>query len=251
MLTRVETGVVTYEQRPFVELAYSGKDLGNVDLRFGPTDEVQANQQRLLRAVGPGKLVLQSCVNEPNFLDLSCMSTSDLSDTYVTDGLFVNRSSVVLGLNPADCNGMVIYDGTEGRALGLVHVGRGGAEGGIHVAAIEHLKRLHHVPLPDVRVYFAPSIRQASYRFPTIKAEMLADPKWQGFIEARRDGTYNIDLLGRVVTEMLNEGVNPDNVEINPIDVGADPDYFSHSRSYHTGEPNGRNGIVAKLLTVT
>lgn len=74
----------------------------------------------------------------------------------------------------------------------------------MYVAALEHLPSAYEVPKKHMGMIFAPAIRQASYFFPHIPTEQLADTKWSGFIEYR-DGNYYVDLLGRIVRDLLHE----------------------------------------------
>ena len=233
---------------PYAEIAYSGKALGNVDWsRFGDPDVSAENRQRLLDVLNPTKYVLQIVQMKPEFTDLSAMSDEELEETYLTDGLFIDRPGIALGLNPADCNAITMYDAARGSILGLIHGGRQGIEGQIHLAALEKLTDTG-VDKEDVRVHFAPSVRKESYYYPEqeMSAEQLADPRWRKFLELR-EGNYHIDLLGRTIQELTDAGIEPDQMQVSPIDVGADSGYFSHVRRSRTGEENGRNGVAAML----
>lgn len=233
---------------PYAEIAYSGKALGNVDWsRFGDPAVSAGNRQRLLSVLNPAKYVLQIVQMKPEFTDLSDMGDDELEETYLTDGLFIDRPGIALGLNPADCNAITMYDASHGRILGLIHAGRQGVEGQIHLAALEKLIG-KGVDREDVRMHFAPSVRKDSYyyREQEISTEQLADPRWMKFLELR-DGNYHIDLLGRIIQELTDAGIGPDQMQVSPIDVGADGGYFSHARRSRTGEENGRNGVIAML----
>ncbi len=161
---------------------------------------------------------------------------------------YVYKSDVVLGLNTADCSAIALFDTRKPTAIGLIHAGRQGVAGDIHLAALEHLTSGYDVPMDSVGMVFAPSIQKDSYFFPSLPAEQLADPKWRRFIELR-DGNYHVDLLGRIVDDILAEGIDLSQIELSPVDVGSDESYFSHARAVRTGEVEGRNGIAAKLKT--
>lgn len=237
---------VIHISEPYAQVVYGGVDVGNVDSRFGSPESVAANRSRLLSHMNPARYVLQIVQLGSEFVDLSGATDDDLEETYPTDGLFINRPGVALGLNPADCNAITMYDGREGRALGLIHAGRQGVDGDIHLAALENLVTGHKVAKEDVRMHFAPSIRQASYYYPTIAAEQLADPRWQPFIDLRKSN-YHLDLVGRIVKEFTDAGIDPAQMEISPIDTGADSRYFSWVRSKREGVPLGRNSVAAML----
>lgn len=226
-------------------IVYSGRQLGNVDPRFGEVPDVEANRQKLIQSLNAERYIVQKPLCDSEFLDLSSIPTDDLEDEYPTDGLFVNHPGIVLGLNTADCIAMALY-GKKSPALGVIHAGRAGVDGGIHQASVQHLIEVHETPVEDVRAYFGPAIKQDSYYYPEISAEQLADPKWKRFIDPH-GGNYHIDLVGRVVKDLVELGLEPSQIEVNPIDVGADSRYFSHTRNSRTGEPEGRNGFAAML----
>ncbi|HVX48033.1 MAG TPA: polyphenol oxidase family protein [Candidatus Saccharimonadales bacterium] len=236
---------VTEERHLGVSIVYSGIEHGNVGLRFGEPEEVAANRARLVQSLSPVRYVIQRPVPGGDFLDLSDIPTEELEDEYYTDGLFINRPNVALGVNPADCVAMAIY-GRDSQGLGVIHIGRQGVDGGIHETSVRHLIEAYEVALDDVRAYFGPAISQDSYFYPKISAEQLADPKWNKFID-RRGGNYHIDLVGRIVKDMTELGVEPVNISVHPHDTGSDSRYFSHARSLRTGEPEGRNGFAAML----
>jgi copper oxidase (laccase) domain-containing protein len=245
---RVSSPEITHIIEPHAEIVYTGIAFGNVDFRFGAEEDVLANQKRLEQTLMPEHYIMQKVKLKPEFLDLSDIPTEELDNVYETDGLFIDRPRVALGLNPADCNAITMYDAVAGRAMGLIHAGRPGMDGGIHIAALDHLTGKYAIPLADVRLHFAPSVRKESYFFPSINAEQLIDPKYQRYIELRQ-GNYYIDLVGRIVDEMVEHGVNPDQFVISPVDVGSDPGYYSHIR-YNRDRDNetiGRNGVITML----
>lgn len=242
------SGVTQFEHGPLT-IAYSGIDFGNVDVRprFGDPESAIVNQARLLRGFRASRFVLQEVRLRPQFEDLSGTPDEELSDRYQTDGLIIDRPGIALGLNPADCNSMTIFD-RNGGVAGLIHAGRQGVDGDIHLASLAHLVDKHSIAREDIGIHFGPSIREESYYYPTegFSAEQLADPKWKTFID-KRAGSYHIDLLGRIVKDVVEAGIEPDQIEIVPVDTGADSRYFSHTRSKRTGEPHGRNGHVVMI----
>lgn len=237
-----------------VAVAYSGTEFGNVDVRFdSPPSVATERQRRLYLCLGVSQLALEEVQMGSEVTDLSDIADEDLDERHRVDGLIINRPGIALGLNPADCNAMTIYDKTGG-VTGLIHVGRQGVDGDIHLSSLTYLMDRHGVAPENIGVHFGPSIRKDSYRFPQkIAGEVFADPKWKQFIDVDPNDAAmcNVDLLTRVVREITDSsmgvGVDPANIEIIDVDTGADTGYFSHSRSGRTGEPYGRNGHVVAL----
>lgn len=258
MSSGVETilapGVTQFTHGPLT-IAYSGVMLGNVDTRpeFNDPDAAE-RQKRLLQGFDSHKFVLQKVLLQPDIVDLSGTPDDELEEIYWTDGLIINRPNVALGLNPADCNAMTIFD-KNGGSFGLIHVGRQGIESDIHIASLDWLMRQHRIDPQDLGVHFGPSIRKASYHFdPAKAAEIFADPKWKQFVEVEEDERAHVDVLARVVRDITDSskgvGVNPDNITIEPIDTGADRRFFSHARRIRkqcNENPEGRNGQAVML----
>lgn len=250
---------ITRVAYPGVVMAFSGKEVGNVDYRFiekapedgddpGDIGSVIANRSKMLSTLPYlRRYVVQKALGAGNFIDLSDTQTEELKPVYETDGLFTNKPGVALALNPADCGQMVIFD-RQATALGVIHTGRHGVEEGIHLTALEHIQSRYDVAREDVRIYFGPSIREASYCYPELPNDQLDDPKWDGFMDFR-DGNYHVDVLGRTIAELESAGIDASSqIAVSPIDVGADRRYFSHVRSKKTGEAIGRNALVALLI---
>lgn len=228
-----------------VSIVVSGTELGNMDLRFGNAAQVAANRAKLVQCLSPVRYVVEKARHDGEFIELSDIPNDELQEDYRTDGMFIDRPGIALGTNPADCIAMALYSKNT-TALGVIHVGRRSVDAGIHETSIRHFVEAHEVGIDGVRAYFGPSVRQESYFYPDISAEQLADPKWNKFID-RRGGNHHIDLMGRVVKDMAELGVNPAQIGMHQSDTGADPNYFSHIRSSRTGEPEGRNGFAAML----
>lgn len=209
--------------------------------RFGQVEEVLANRSKLQRVVGGGQCVILGVEHGTHLIDLG-QATHLHGTVYKADGFFTTRRDLILGLNPADCIGMVLYD-KQGSVVGLVHIGRKGASGGIHQKALTHIVEHYNVPLAEVRIFLPPSIHKKSYHFKELP-EGLAAEGWKPYIHAGY-----VDLIGRVKHDLLEMGLQTEQITEDPTDVGAaNTPYFSHKlESKHLG-PTGRNGIVVRLL---
>jgi copper oxidase (laccase) domain-containing protein len=78
------------------------------------------------------------------------------------DGLVTGERGVVLGVYVADCGPVWLADRGTG-AIGLVHSGRKGTEGGIVVRAIERMGREFGTRAADLVVVLGPCIRPPHY----------------------------------------------------------------------------------------
>lgn len=223
-----------------VRIGYSGKLLGNT--RAGGGAEAEANFARFT-AKFPGKDIYNMpAVGKDNIVEVDQLSPEAVWKTEA-DGLITRRPGNLLALNAADCIPLIFYVPGE-KVLALAHVGTSGAA--LHLPA-KVVKELGYSP-QRIKVYVGPHISQKSYRFVDKDlSDKKLDDSWNSYVTHENDGIH-LNLLGYVLDELKRAGINPDNIEINEIDTGADPDYFSHRRHKLTGEPNGRNCFAACLL---
>jgi len=221
-LVRPEEGI-TFCGNDVVEIAYSGTELGNTASRFESyPGEADANLARLRSAVGIGRHTLILAKQLPNFEDLTVVPLSAVQPEYRTDGIFTASSDVVISLRPADCLNMVYYSATGEPLLGLIHGGRRGIDGDIHLKAVDFMLD-HGIAREAIRIFSGPAISAESYYFDSIDSTQLADPRWSPYItyfehdehpEHKGHGgdeskwCYHVDLLGRVRADLTE--VDPD-----------------------------------------
>ena len=222
------------------KLGYSGKRLGDTQAGAGP--EAEANFARFLSKF-PGKTVYDMpAIGKDAITNVDPTTPQALWDTEA-DALITHNSSNLLVLKAADCIPLIFYVPEE-KFLALAHVGTTGAA--LHLPS----KLIKEVGSPPerIRCYVGPHISQKSYRF---VGKDLSDKKldnsWDKYITKENDGIH-INLLGYVLDELKAAGLTAGNIEVDDIDTGADPDYFSHRRHKLTGEPTGRNCFAACLL---
>lgn len=223
-----------------LKIGYSGKKLGNTQERFGPeaTDNFAKFRLRF-----PGTVVYDMpAVGGDNTVDVDGKSPDNIYGIGA-DGLITRLKNSLLVLKAADCIPLVFYEpGTK--ILALAHVGTSGAKLHLPRKMIDKLG----VPAENLHVYVGPHVSQKSYRFPDKDiSEKDLDETWDKYVSVEDDG-WHIDLLRYVMDELKTCGVKPGHIEINEVDTGADPDYFSHRRHKITGEPDGRNCFGACLL---
>ncbi|MBX4190670.1 polyphenol oxidase family protein [Candidatus Saccharibacteria bacterium] len=223
-----------------VRIGYSGKKLGNTNERFGA--DAEANFARFTSKF-PGKIIYDMpAVGKDNIVDVDDLTPEQVWET-PADGLITRRTSALLVLKAADCIPLVFYVPGQ-NVLALAHVGTGGAA--LHLPS-KMVKELN-LPSDSLRVYVGPHVSQKSYHFPDKDlSDKKLDPGWDKYITHEADGIH-IDLLGYVLDELKECGIKPKNIEVDDIDTGADPNYFSHRRHKITGEPNGRNCFGACLM---
>lgn len=225
-----------------LRILYSGKQAGNMDERFSSAGDIAKRREYLLDCIGAPFVVRMRASGGDTFVDLKDKSLINGWNEVAGDGLITDQKDLALVLLPADCIPLVIYS-TTSSIRALVHVGRKGAELGVHKRVISYLAETYSQRLADLRLYIGPSIRPESYYFAQIEPRQQKDPRWSSFIQYK-DGNYHIDMLSFVIEELLSMGFTQNQLEINRIDTGSNNIYFSHSRSVRTGEAEGRNTFV-------
>ena len=86
-------------------------------------------------------------------------------------------------------------------------------------------------------VYFGPSISANSYAFPNPAQKNMVD--WKEYIRFENN-LYYIDLVGYIINDIKNFGINETRIINNNIDTATNKNYFSHYRSVHQGIPEAR-----------
>lgn len=230
----------------------SGEQFGNLDSRFSDPEEVSARRDRLYAIAGLGHVAVISADHGIAIADLC--GTAAVAGSYDVDGLITDVSDFGLLLAPADCAGVVLY-GTrpiDGRPVAaLLHAGWRGANLGIHLAGVNRLEGDHGIARRDLKVFIGPSIRSGSYVYTSLPVELQA-PEWQPYVQKQEDG-YHIDVLGRILGDFACHEMDvAAQVDASPVDTGADHSgYFSHARSFQSGEAEGRNGILVAISRST
>ena len=233
-------GVILKTLGESVAIGYSGKKLGNVQDRFSP--DALSNFAKFT-ARFPGKTVYDMpAVGKDNITEVDSLTPEQLWDT-AADALITRKPTSLLVLKAADCMPLIFY--VPGQSiLALAHVGTSGAR--LHLPR-KMINKLGVAP-EELKVYVGPHVSQKSYRFPDKDiSEKDLDKSWDEYFSVEADG-WHINLFGYVLDELRAAGVKPENIEVNEIDTGSDPDYFSHRRHKITGEPDGRNCFGACLL---
>jgi hypothetical protein len=216
-----------------IKIGYSGKKLGNTNGRFG--DDATDNFAKF-RVRFPGTTVYDMpAVGEDNIVEVDGKSPETIFQNGA-DGFITQLKNNLLVLKAADCIPLVFYVPGQD-VLALAHVGTSGAK--LHLPA-QMIRRLA-LPPQNLKVYVGPHVSQKSYRFPDKDiSEKDLDKSWDKYVSVEDDG-WHIDLLRYVLDELKAAGIKPENIKVNEVDTGADPDYFSHRRHKITGEPDGRN----------
>lgn len=128
-------------------------------------------------------------------------------DEDIADGLATSKSGKELFLPLADCCGLVLYD-AKTHALMLSHLGRHSVE--VHGArkSVEFMQTTYGSDPHDIVAWLSPAVGSESYP--------VTSRGYRGIKELIRD-------------DLVFSGMNPQNIEVSPVDTATSTEYFSHS----------------------
>lgn len=130
------------------------------------------------------------------------------------DGLITSSPNLALTVRTADCLPVLFYDPPH-QAIGIIHAGWKGMAGKIHLQIVRQLTTSFSSQPPYLLVGFGPGICAACYH-------------------------RHIDLVGNITHDLIQAGINPDNLSCLNHCTYEDRHLPSHQRSLVTGEPQRR-----------
>jgi len=214
---------------------------GNMSFRWGEKTEVEENRRKFLARM---KLKQEDCVymSLNHGVVVAEVGRGDRGKMVKGDAVLTVEAGVGLFLLTADCFPVVFHDPVK-QILVLAHLGRLGIGSGLAERVIGEMQN-RGGRRGDIRVNIGPGLGRKSYYW---KGDLPGDVvDWKRFVGGDAEGGWHIDALGYLVNRLNKMGVT--NIADSGVDVGKDRDYFSHSRSHWTGEPEGRFATVACLL---
>ncbi len=208
---------------------------------------VHENRRRAMREVGLGEEALRTVYQ----IHSATVVTVDdgAADTATTraDALVSAQPGIALGVLAADCAPVLLAD-PDKSIIGAAHAGWRGAVSGVIEATVAAMAALG-ADTGRITAVIGPCIGQASYEvgpeFPQPFRDQ--DPaNGRFFAPAARDGHWQFDLAGYVLSRLAGAGVA--SASALGADTYADEDLFSYRRTCHRGEPDyGRNLSVIAL----
>lgn len=209
----------------------SQKKDGNMSKKYGVKEEVKKNIDNFFHAININQ---NQCINYHILNSDKICTFEELKDNLETDAVIITEINQYVYLNFGDCIPFIVYD-TRNKILGFAHLGWNSICKKLHLKLVNRLIKEYSSNIDELFIYFGPSISQKSYAFPNpAQAQM---PDWEKFI-IYNNNLYFIDLEGYIINDLLKIGIN--NIRSNNIDTGTDKNFFSHYRSVHKGEKEGR-----------
>lgn len=236
------------KQYPEIQHGFSYKNLGNMSFRWGSAEEVVENRRRFYNLLGvdykdvvaiqlKGKDGIK-VVNREQAGIYALNSKKRLE----CDAIITNISGLFLFLVVADCHPIILYD-KERKAIALVHAGAAGTYSRIVPKTIKLMQKEYGSSPKDIVATIGPGIRADSYTFDP-DDRFRSKKEWLPYL-GRVNGRTSVDVIAYNSNQLKEMGV--EKVFESPIDVFKDKRFFSHVRSYQTGEKEGRFGCMVGL----
>ncbi|HWH22884.1 MAG TPA: peptidoglycan editing factor PgeF [Allosphingosinicella sp.] len=208
----------------------------NVGLGSGDDPEaIRANRQLAVEAVAPGaKLVTVHQVHSGIAIPVTEPFPDDARPQ--ADAMVTHSPGLALGILTADCTPVLFAD-REAGVIGAAHAGWKGAIGGVVDATISEMEKLG-ASRSRILAAIGPTIARRSYEVDEAFFRRFAEeePENERFFASGREGRYQFDLEGYVVSRLAAAGLA--RVEALGIDTYSNPDrFFSYRRSTHRNEP--------------
>ena len=146
------------------------------------------------------------------------------------DGMISNIKGIVLNINIADCCAVLFHDPVN-EAVGAVHSGWRGTKLNISSKAIVMMKQEFGSTPKDIRVYLSPCASVAKYETGAEFKKYFPDSV------IKSEGKYYFDNYKEIKNQLIQAGINLDNIEISGICTISDTDYHSFRRD---GNKSGR-----------
>ena len=160
-----------------------------------------------------------------------------------TDGAITNQKGILLTTVHADCLPVWLYD-EENQAIGLVHAGWRGTLAGIAPKAVKLMQKTYGSAPAKMKAAIGPGISMCCFEtgpevidafrkvwdFADFYAETAEEHFGDDDIPESAEGKYYIDLKGINTEELLEAGLQLENIEISRHCTHCEPDTFASYR---------------------
>lgn len=224
---------------------------GNMSFRYGEYGEVLKNRERFL---AKHNISPSSCVtmNLQNGTECAVVASNDKGHGMTerngieADCLITSEKNLFLFLLIGDCLPVALYDPVES-VVALAHIGRHNADKEFVASIVMKLETEFGSKPQNLIVNIGPGIHKESY-IQSDSIPQISKEAWQPFL-TKYSNKVALDLPGFIANQLSKKGLLDKNIRISPIDTASSKEYFSHCRSAHTSEPEGRFAVVAGMDT--
>ncbi len=149
------------------------------------------------------------------------------------DALITDIRNIPLMVMVADCVPLLFYD-PKNEAIGVAHAGRNGTFLEISKKTALKMKKEYGTKLNELLAFIGPSIGRCCYEVGKDLADICIRSFDKRYVEVREQNYY-IDLKQLNYDQLLEVGLQKQNIEISSVCTSCDRDYFSYRREGVTG----------------
>lgn len=219
---------------------HSNKIDGNMSKKFG--ENADLNRRKFVAKIGLDihRFLFMQPNNSDEVIELKedVLNEKDLYYKLVeADAIISKYPNVYLYLNFADCIPFTIYDKKQ-NIFAFAHLGWRSTYLNLHQKLFYIFVEKYHSNIEDLIIHIGPCIKKESYLLEN--PNQREDTNWKPYVSYVKEDLYMVDLRGYVVDFFKTQGLLEHQLYISDIDTGSNLDYFSHYRSTHTNETEGR-----------
>ncbi|MDP4208011.1 MAG: peptidoglycan editing factor PgeF [Bacteroidota bacterium] len=148
-----------------------------------------------------------------------------------TDAMITNQPDICLFIMAADCVPLLFFDPVK-RVIGVAHAGWRGTVQKIGVKTVQKMNSEYDSKFADIHVIIGPSIGSCCYQVghEVVKAVEDSFGSTQSYIYQRQPDTTNFDLWYANKAQLVEIGVDAQNIEIIGMCTQCHHDKFFSSR---------------------
>jgi YfiH family protein len=218
--------------------AFSTVDEGNMSFRWGKTRTIQNNRINFLKSqnIKPSQVVTAQLEHNDkiSIVTINEADGSILNNDYKleADALITNEPNLFLFHIVADCASLLIFDPIY-KAAGLAHCGWRNTDLALPIKVIDALKNNFHSNPMNLLIGIGPALHECCYAYHD--HEVLTKENWQPYLKQDQSGLYHIDNIKYITKQLLESGIQPQNLFTSNICTGHDKKFFSHYHDKKTG----------------
>lgn len=160
------------------------------------------------------------------------------------DGIVTNQPEVLIGITVADCVPVLLFDPVKS-VVAALHAGWKGVAGNITRKGVQALVNVFGSDPRDILSAVGPGIGPCCYEVdaPVVDAFRATKDGYERMAEPAGPGKWRLDLKRAVTAQLLDSGVQEENIETTDFCVSCTPDlFFSYRRD--SGETGRQMGFI-------
>lgn len=210
-------------------ICYSFENLDKYDniRNFVSTNKIDVNS--IIESFGISK---ENCIY-PEQVHSNGIAEVDIEDKGKiikdVDALVTNSSNLCLCIKTADCLPFIFYDPTK-KVLSVVHAGWKGTLKNISTRTVRRMTNIFKVNPRDLVIGIGPSIDPKNYLVKYDVASKFIDNGYKDFLNKVSSAQWELDLLRVNLTQLIQVGVQENNIKTSGISTFTSEDFYSYRR---------------------